>query len=45
MNLLGFNFDDSISALVGAMGLGLASGGVLFLIRFLLFHWIERKGV
>lgn len=45
MNLLGFNFNDTIAGLSGAMAVGLASGGVIFLIRFILFHWIERKGV
>jgi len=45
MNLLGFNFDDTIAGLVGTMAVGLSSGAILFLIRFILFHWIERKGV
>jgi hypothetical protein len=45
MNIYGFNFIDTINALIGAMAVGLSSGLILFLIRFIIFHWIERKEV
>jgi len=45
MNILGFDYAVVSVNLVGSFIFGMAFGSVYHLLRFLILHIIERKGV